>query len=197
MKQRCGIYGGSFNPIHNGHTKIATSLVNSRLVDELWLVVSPLNPLKQNSGNLLSDEARLSLARMAVGETERLMVSDIEMRLPRPSYMVRTLRILHEAYPSKEFVLVIGADNWRRFPEWYMAEEILAHHSIIVYPRRGCDVDKASLPPNVKLADTPLIDISSTEIRHEIACGAYDGEGLAPRVWEEIQRRGYYKNKER
>ena len=195
-----GIYGGSFNPIHLGHTTLGRWLVRRKFLDELWFIVSPQNPLKQAS-DLLRDEARLELARLAVGRKRGLHVSDFEFRLPRPSFMAGTLEALRAAYPDREFVLVIGADNWLDMPRWYRSDEILRHHRLLVYPRPGYPLDAASLPrpdatgfPSVTLVDTPLLDISSTQVRQSIAHDpAYDGQGLDPRVWAEIQRQGYYR----
>lgn len=187
-----GIYGGSFNPIHTGHTTLGSWLVEQGYVDELWFLVSPQNPLKPAAG-LLDDQIRLHLAQLAVEQNEHLRVSDFECHLPRPSYMVHTLAALREAYPARDFVLVIGADNWERFPQWYQADEILRHHRLIVYPRPGSPIDTASLPPCVTMVDTPLLDISSSQIRRAIATDpAYDGDGLAPAVWREIRQAGYY-----
>ena len=185
-----GIYGGSFNPIHDGHTRLGTALCEMGLVDELWFVVSPHNPHKLHDG-LLEDTARLELAKMAVQESNCLQVSDVEFHLPRPSYMVHTLEKLRAENPEREFVLVMGADNWERFPLWHRHEEILRHHRIIVYPRPGYSLD--NLPPSVTLAQTPLIPISSTDIREKIHKGCFQGEGLHPDVWKEITIKGYYK----
>jgi nicotinate-nucleotide adenylyltransferase len=187
-----GIYGGSFNPIHTGHIALGQWLVRQGIVDELWFLVSPQNPLKPASG-LLDDAARLRLARLAIGRKRHLKVSDFEFHLPRPSYMVTTLEGLRTAYPDHAFELVIGADNWHRFPQWYRAEDILSHHRVIIYPRPGFPIDEASLPDGVKLVCTPLIDLSSTQIREAIAHDpAYNGFGLEPRVWAEIKAKGYY-----
>lgn len=186
------IYGGSFNPIHQGHLTLGRWLVRHRYVDELWFLVSPQNPLKPASG-LLDDDARLRLARLAVGRSRGLRVSDFEFHLPRPSLMADTLAALHEEYPEREFVLVIGADNWLDFPRWHAPEDILAHHRIIVYPRPGYHIADSHLPDNVTLVSTPLLNISSTLIREAIAHDpAYNGTGLHPRVWAEIKAAGYY-----
>lgn len=193
MMIRTGIYGGSFNPIHTGHLTLGKLLREQGLVDELWFLVSPLNPFKQTTNDLLDDQARLQLVQLAVRNEPQLQVSDFEMHLPRPSYMVHTLEKLREAYPDREFVLVIGADNWLRFDQWYESEEILNHHLILVYPRPGYEIDPSTLPDGVTLVDTPLIDISSTQIRNSIARGNFDGKGLPPQVWKEIKRQGYYK----
>ena len=186
------IYGGSFNPIHTGHIALGQWLVRHDFVDELWFLVSPQNPLKPASG-LLDDEARLRLTRLAIGRKRRLKVSDFEFHLPRPSYMVHTLEALRTAYPDRDFVLVIGADNWHRFPQWYKSDEILRHHRLLIYPRSGFPIDEAALPTGVTLVHTPLYDLSSTQIREAIATDpAYNGFGLAPRVWAEIKAKGYY-----
>lgn len=189
-RRTIGIYGGSFNPIHNGHTELGTALCRAGLVDELWFVVSPHNPHKQHA-DLLADEARLALARLAVEESACLRVSDVEFCLPRPSYMVHTLETLRGEHPDKEFILVMGADNWERFPLWHMHEEIMRHHRIIVYPRPGHPLQDT--PPSVTVAQTPLIPISSTQIRESIRRGTFQGEGLHPAVWKEINTKGYYR----
>ena len=189
-----GLYGGSFNPIHTGHTQLASWLVEHRIVDELWLLVSPQNPLKVNA-SLLDDRQRLHLAHLAVEGLRGVRVSDFEFRLPRPSYMVHTLAALRLTYPDRDFVLVIGADNWHRFPQWYHADEIMRHHRILIYPREGFPIDEAALPHGVTLLQTPLYDISSTQIRDAIAHNpAYNGFGLNPRVWAEIKAKGNFFN---
>ena len=186
---KTGLYGGSFNPIHIGHIQLSQALLDEHLVDEMWLLVSPQNPFKVNQ-KLLDDNARLELAQLAVRDIPNITVSDYEFHLPRPSYMVHTLEHLREEFPKREFILIIGADNWERFPMWYKSEEILAHHQVIVYPRPGCLLQ--DIPEGVTVANTPLIDISSTEIRENIKNPNYRGEGLCPTVWEEIKRKRYY-----
>ena len=169
---RIGIYGGSFNPIHRGHTELAASIVRQGLVDELWLLVSPLNPLKRDAASDIAEyEHRLNMARLATEGIEGVKVSDFERHLPIPSYTITTLGELRKAYPAHEFVLVIGADNWERFPRWYHAREIIDTYSILIYRRPGCEMDETLLPPSVQVVDTPLYDISSTEIRESVKKG--------------------------
>ena len=192
MKTRTGIYGGSFNPIHEGHVRLAKALADSGLVDEMWLLVSPQNPFKVDA-NLLDDEKRLHLARLAVKEVKGVEVCDREFTLPRPSYMYNTLQALSQEHPDREFVLVIGADNWGRFPQRYRSRDILSAYPVIIYPRPGFALH--DVPESVTVADTPLLDISSTEIRRRIATKPdYDGEGLVPAVWKEIKQKGYYES---
>ena len=188
--KRTGIYGGSFNPIHLGHVCLAKALSESGLVNEMWLLVSPQNPFKVDE-QLLDDEKRLQLARLAVRDVPGVEVCDREFFLPRPSYMHNTLQALSQEHPDREFVLVIGADNWERFPAWYRSQDILSDYSIIIYPRPGYTLQ--DVPQGVTIADTPLLDISSTEIRNRIQNQPdYDGEGLCPAVWEEIKRECLY-----
>lgn len=185
-----GIYGGSFNPIHEGHICLAKALADSGLVDEMWLLVSPQNPFKVNA-DLLDDEERLHLARIAVADVPGVEVCDREFSLPRPSYMYNTLKALKKEHPDREFVLVIGADNWERFPDWYRSKAILSNYRIIIYPRPGYVLKK--VPRKVIVADTPLLDISSTEIRRRIKSDSnYNGEGLPDAVWKEIKAKGLF-----
>ncbi len=190
---RIGVYGGSFNPIHLGHTRLSEALLRLGVVDELWLIVSPMNPLKAGR-TMLPDEERLRLCRLATEGMSGIRVSDVEMRLPRPSYMVRTLQTLREAHPTEEFSLIIGSDNWTNFHRWYRSDEIMAHHSIIIYPREGHPVNGKELPGNVQIVDTPLIPLSSTQIREAINNDpSYSGEGLDPKVWREIKKKGFFR----
>jgi len=156
VKKKTGIFGGSFNPIHNGHISLAKQLKKTAGLDEVWLMVSPQNPLKQTS-DLLDDKLRLQMARLAVENVEGIVVSDYEMHLPKPSYTWNTLQALTKDYPDHEFVLMIGGDNWQHFDRWYRAEDIKANYEIVVYTRTP--------------GDPGYIDISSTDIRRRIREG--------------------------
>ena len=158
---RTGIFGGSFNPIHNGHISLARQLREKAGLDEVWLMVSPQNPLKAQA-DLLDDQIRMEMARLAVEGETGIIASDYEMHLPKPSYTWNTLEALKRDYPNREFVLMIGGDNWQLFDKWYRADDIRNQYQIIVYPRRGCKGGIDGLE---------LIDISSTEIRDCIQAG--------------------------
>jgi nicotinate-nucleotide adenylyltransferase len=189
---RTGIYGGTFDPIHNGHIALAHAFLESGELDELWFIVSPQNPFKQNK-DLLPDDARLEMVKAALRGEEKIVASDYEFHLPKPSYMWNTLCHLREDYPDREFTLLIGGDNWQSFSRWYHYEDILATHRIMIYPREGSEVDAARLPANVSLCDTPLINISSTDIRQRVQRGE-DISSLVPQsVATLIIRNGYYK----
>ena len=134
--KRIGIFGGSFNPIHLGHTALAAYICEQGLVDEVWLMVSPQNPLKRDL-TLLDENERLTMARLAVASYPMLKASDFEFTLPRPSYTYHTLQALRAAYPECEFSLIIGEDNWQCFHRWYRGEDIARETPIIVYPRKA------------------------------------------------------------
>ena len=187
MTPTIGIFGGSFNPVHNGHIELARRLLTLAGLDEVWFVVSPQNPFKRNE-KLLDDALRLEMVRLALADEPRMAASDCEFRLSRPSYMWHTLQSLAKDYPEREFVLLIGADNWARFDQWYAAREIIANHRIVVYPREGTPLNPASFPPNVTLADIGLVPGSSTEVRRRIACGQ-PIDGLVPPVVAEFIRK--------
>ena len=189
---RIGLYGGSFNPIHKGHTSLAQSLVDQGLVDEVWLLVSPLNPLKQTSGDIAAYEHRLRMAELACKGHKGLRVSNFESHLPIPSYTITTLDAIATTYPQHTFCLVVGADNWDSFHRWYKADEIIANYTILVYNRPGYPLDEANLPPSVKVVNTPLYDISSTQIREAIRQGERPTQFVAPEVLDYIQEHGLY-----
>ena len=132
--KRIGIFGGSFNPVHLGHTALAAYICDKGLVDEVWLMVSPQNPLKQDL-TLLDENERLHMARLAVAPYPMLKACDFEFTLPRPSYTYHTLQALRKAYPEHEFSIIIGEDNWNNFHRWYRGEDIARAATIIVYPR--------------------------------------------------------------
>lgn len=191
---RTGIFGGSFNPIHNGHVALARQLRQLAALDEVWLMVSPQNPMKQTAG-LLADDCRLELARAALQHEPGIEASGYEMQLPRPSYTWNTLQALRRDYPDREFVLMIGGDNWARFGQWYRAADILRHYPVVVYPRRGAEA--CSLPPaadgaRVRIVEAALIDISSTEIRERIRAGRSIRGMVPPAVADLISKNGYY-----
>lgn len=167
---RIGLFGGSFNPIHYGHIRLARQLLALAALDEVWFVVSPQNPLKQQN-DLLDDDLRLQMVEMALQREKGLRASDIEFRLPRPSYTWNTLQTLRKEHPGDEFTLLIGGDNWERFPLWYRSDDIVRDYNIVVYPRTGSDIDERRLPPTVRIVRTRRINISSTMIRQRIALG--------------------------
>lgn len=192
MSKKIGLFGGTFNPVHNGHLALANYLCEYCGLDELWFMVTPCNPFKKND-SLLPDHARLEMVRAAVAGYDRFRASDFEFALPKPSYTVDTLKALRERFPDDEFVLVIGADNFKAFDKWRNPDEIMANHRIIVYRRPGFDIDSLTVPDGVTVADTPVIEISSTFIRQAVAEGHDVRYFVHPDVWSIIVGKGYYR----
>lgn len=170
MRLKTGIYSGSFNPIHIGHLALANWLCEFEGLDEVWFLITPHNPLKKKD-ELLDDSLRLEMAQAAISGYPKFKVSDVEFHLPRPSYSIDTLRTLSRAYPDRDFYFIMGADNWQLFPRWKSHEEILREYRLLVYPRPGFEISIPDCYPNVKKVNAPLIEISSTFIRHAYQSG--------------------------
>nr|WP_294872598.1 nicotinate (nicotinamide) nucleotide adenylyltransferase [uncultured Pedobacter sp.] len=167
---KTGLFFGSFNPIHTGHLVIANYMASFTGLKEVWLVVSPHNPLKNKNG-LTNMYDRLEMAKLAVENSEKIRVSDIEFGLSQPSYTIDTLAYLQEKYPGKEFVLIMGADNLVSLKKWKNYEVLLKNYQIYVYPRPGIDIGEWKNHPSIIITETPQMDISSTFIRKGIKEG--------------------------
>lgn len=180
---KIGIFSGSFNPIHLGHTRLAAYIRQHAGLDEVWLMVSPNNPLKAASG-LMDEKLRYHLAELATAELEGIRPSDFEFHLPRPSYTINTLEQLTAAYPQHQFSLIIGSDNMAIFHKWKDWQRILALYPIIVYPREGDDLDalKQLYPMMHVIEGAPLLNISATEIRAHLQDDTLLREWLHPDV---------------
>lgn len=190
-KRRTALFFGSFNPIHVGHLVIANTMVQQEGVDELWFVVSPQNPLKERA-TLLADHHRLEMVRRAVDDNYRLKVCDIEMHLPIPSYTVVTLAALREKYAEREFSLIMGSDNLQTFERWRNYEYILENYKIYVYPRPGSERCALKSHPNVTMAEVPMMDISSSYIRQQIAARRDVRYLLTEPVYEYLTEMHFY-----
>lgn len=191
MKIKTGIFGGSFNPIHMGHLILANYLCEFEDIDELWFMVSPQNPLKQQA-DLLEDSKRLELVNIAIKDYPKFYASDFEFQLPRPSYTINTLDALKSAYPDRLFYLIIGADNWQYFPRWKDSRRLIDENRILVYPRPDIEIRETEFPPNVRLLDTPLLEISSTFIRQAIKEEKDIRYFLHPEVYQTILKSKLY-----
>jgi nicotinate-nucleotide adenylyltransferase len=161
---KIGLFFGSFNPVHIGHMIIADYMAEFSDLDQVWLVVSPHNPLKPKS-TLAPDYDRLHLVRLAIGDHSRLRASDIEFHLPKPSYTVDTLAYLREKHPGKEFTLIMGGDNLVSLPKWKNYEFLLQHYRIFVYRRPQYEQTELVHHPNVHVFEAPLLDISASFVR--------------------------------
>ena len=167
---KVGVYTGSFNPIHIGHLALANYLCEYEGLDEVWFLVSPRNPFK-NEEDLMDDAFRLKLVEIAVRGYPKFKASDFEFHLTRPSYTIHALDALHEVYPQHSFFFIMGADNWLSFHQWYEWKRILAGNNILIYPRLGYSVQAETLPDHVRLVSSPIFDISSTFIRRALSEG--------------------------
>lgn len=180
---KIGIFSGSFNPIHLGHTRLAAFIRQQAGLDEVWLMVSPNNPLKVAS-ELMDEKLRYHLAELATAELEGIRPSDFEFHLPKPSYTIHTLEQLTAAYPQHQFSLIIGSDNMAIFHKWKDWQRILALYPIIVYPREGDDLAalKQLYPMMHVIEGAPLLNISATEIRAHLQDDTLLREWLHPDV---------------
>lgn len=171
-----GLYFGSFDPIHIGHLIIANYMVHYTSLDEVWFVVTPLNPLKTDR-HLIADHHRLQMVYLAIRKNESLFASDVEFQLPKPSYTIATLKVLEEQHPELRFSLIMGEDNLRNLHKWLAFEEIIQRIPILVYPRDLTEGesqdDEVTIPTelsqaDITICDAPLMKISSTFIRQAI-----------------------------
>ncbi|MCF8713783.1 nicotinate-nucleotide adenylyltransferase [Joostella atrarenae] len=193
--KKIGLYFGTFNPIHMGHLVIANHMVEFSDLDEVWLVVTPHNPLKKKS-TLLDNHHRLEMVYRATEGYSKLKPSDIEFGLPQPNYTVNTLVYLKEKYPKHHFSLIMGEDNLKNFHKWKNHDVILKENDIYVYPRitKGqTEESRFDSHPSINKVDAPIMEISSTFIRNAIAEQKNIKPLLNAKVWEYIDLMNFYK----
>lgn len=194
---KIGLYFGSFNPVHIGHTAIAGYMTEFEDLDQVWFVVSPHNPLKKKE-TLLADHQRLFMAQLAIGDKDRLKASDIEFKLPIPSYTIDTLTYLNEKYPNNKFCLVMGDDNLFTLHKWKNAAELAEKFPLYVYPRPysvrpdSPMLDHILSSTEIHNVKAPLMDISGTFIRDGIKKGKDMSYYLSPVVWKYIREMHFY-----
>ena len=167
---KIGLFFGSFNPIHVGHLIIANYIAQYTDVEQVWLVVSPHNPLKTKS-DLVNMYDRLEMAKLATDNAEKIRVSDIELNLPQPSYTIDTLIHLKEKYPEHQYTLIMGADNLKSLKKWKNYEVLLRDYKFLVYPRPGYENSELVNHPSVTITETPQLELSSTFIRKALKEG--------------------------
>jgi nicotinate-nucleotide adenylyltransferase len=191
---KVGLYFGTFNPIHVGHLIIANHMAEHSDLEQIWMVVTPHNPLKQKN-TLLDDYQRLHLVRLAIEDYPKIKPSDIEFKLPQPNYTVNTLAHLMEKYPQHEFSLIMGEDNLKSLHKWKNYEYILQHHDIYIYPRVSEEAENPTLKnhPNVHWIDAPIVEISSTFIRENIKNKKNIRPLLPHNVWEYVDHNNFYR----
>lgn len=198
---KVGLYFGTYNPIHVGHLIIANYMADYTELDEVWLVVSPQNPLKQKS-SLLADYHRFAMVEIAIKDNNKLKASNIEFKLPQPSYTINTLTYLKEKHPSYEFSLIMGEDNLRTLYKWKNYEEILQNHKIYVYPRTLTEQEQTeqnteptnfSLSKNIITCDAPVMKISASFIRKAIQQKKDVRYLLTEDVYQYVQEMNFYR----
>lgn len=189
---KIGLYFGSFNPIHVGHLIIANHILNNEALDEVWFVVSPQNPFK-NAVGLLNEQHRLSLVKIAIEGEKNLKASNIEFKMPKPSYTIDTLTILAEKYPQHIFSLILGSDGFQNIEKWKNYKQIINKYNLYIYKRPLFEITR-DLPKNIKIASAPHLEISSTQIRKNIKEGKSIRYLVTDDVLKEIELRGFYKS---
>ena len=191
---KVGLYFGTFNPIHAGHLIIANHMAEYSGLDQIWLVVTPHNPLKKKS-TLLEDHHRLQMVFLATEDYPKLKPSDIEFRLPQPNYTVNTLAHLQEKFPTHEFSLIMGEDNLNSLHKWKNYEVILQNHDIYVYPRINTEIINPDIATTARIhkVNAPVIEISSTFVRNSIKEGKNVRPLLPEKVWQYVGHNLFYK----
>ncbi|NEU10472.1 nicotinate-nucleotide adenylyltransferase [Flavihumibacter sp. R14] len=189
---KIGLFFGSFNPVHIGHLIIANYMANHTDLDQVWLVVSPQNPLKEK-GDLINMYDRLEMAKLAIEDAQNLRVSDVELKLPQPSYTIDTLAFLHERYPEHQFSLIMGSDNLVSLKKWKNYELILRDYHVHIYPRPGYDSPEFKDHPSISFTQTPLMELSATFIRKSVKEGKNIKFFVQDEVLKFIESKNLYK----
>jgi nicotinate-nucleotide adenylyltransferase len=188
---KVGLYFGSFNPIHHGHLIIANFVLQNSDLNQVWFVVSPQNPLKPSVG-LLNEYHRLYLVKAAIEGENNLKVSDIEFKLPKPSYTIDTLTFLQEKYPRHQFAMIMGSDSFQNLPQWKNYHLLLRNFPVYVYLRPGFESTREFQGADLFILKAPLLQISATYIRNLIKEGRSIRYLVPEKVREEIEHNRYY-----
>ena len=188
---KIGLFFGSFNPIHHGHLMVASFIANHTDLQQIWLVVSPQNPHKTQT-SLLNEYDRLHLAQLAIEDDAQIKVSDIEFKLPKPSYTIDTLTYLQEKYAQHKFYVIMGSDSFQNLPKWKNFEALVKNYQFIVYRRPGFDITE-DYGADMQYLEAPMLELSATLIRNNCKDGITIRYLVPEQVRLEIERNNYFK----
>ncbi len=193
QSRNIGIFGGTFDPVHNGHISIANSFLNSGEIDELWVFLNPDPPHKNRAPNE-SYSARFKLLQAAFESFNNVRISDLETTLPKPCYTINTVKKLRNLYPQHALFLCMGKDSYVSFKNWYKWSNILEYCHLLVADRPGVDhsAESGDLLQHTTFVDHEPVKVSSTQIRKNIATGRSIDDLVPKQVASMIERKHFY-----
>ncbi|SMO74311.1 nicotinate-nucleotide adenylyltransferase [Saccharicrinis carchari] len=191
-KKRIGLFFGSFNPVHVGHLALANYIVENSYIEQIWFVVSPQNPFKEED-ELANTTLRLQMLEASVKGYPKFKICDIELNLPTPSYTYLTLKKLQATYPDFTFTIILGSDNLQQLHRWNNAQQIAANYSFMVYPRPGFKTEQKHLKIQLETIEAPVFNIDSTTIRKGIREGKNYTFMVPKEAYAYIVKKGMYK----
>ena len=191
-KEKIGLFFGTFDPIHNGHLKIAKYITEEKLANKVWLVVTPENPIKVGS-KISSFNHRFNMAKIATENYDNIIPSDLEVNLKKPNYTIDTLEYISNKLKDIEFSLIIGEDNYKIFDTWKDYKKIINKYKIFIYPRKGTlNENLHIINENTMYIGGPRIDLSSTNIRKIVSNNSDPKDLISNKVMEYINSNKLY-----
>ena len=191
-KKKVGLFFGTFDPIHNGHLNIAKYIIEEKLADQVWLVVTPKNPLKLKN-DISSFDHRYNMVNIATKKYSNIIPSDLEVNLKKPNYTINTLDFVSKKMLDIEFSLIIGEDNYKIFDTWKDYKTILNNYKIYIYPRkRTLNETPHIINDNAMYIRGPRIDLSSTNIRNIISRNSKSDDLISADVMQYIHNNNLY-----
>ena len=191
-KEKIGLFFGTFDPIHNGHLRIAKYITEEKLADKVWLVVTPENPIKVGS-KISSFDHRFNMAKFATEKYDNIIPSDLEVNLKKPNYTIDTLEYISNKLKDIEFSLIIGEDNYKIFDTWKDYKKIINKYKIFIYPRKGTlNENLHIINENTMYIGGPRIDLSSTNIRKIVSKNSDPKDLISSKVMEYINSNKLY-----
>lgn len=196
MNTRIGLFGGTFDPVHNGHISIAQSFLNSSEIDELWVLLTPFPPHKEGN-NHAPYAVRKQMLELAFSGEENIKILTIENELPKPSFSINTIRHLKDLHPDFIFLFCIGEDNLSTFHTWKQHEEILKEVGLLVAKRPGADHSEVKnyILEKASFVDHNPVSASSSKVKAVIDQKELLKELLPEKVLGFVLEEALYKNK--